>query len=102
MIWDLTMAFGLLSAYGSLGEDPSWKSCHNQETGIDLDGNSTSHRDTAALHFIWKPDAKDYNQHFITNCSQLEENNYFWWKSVWKDCPVKQEGCFAFIALKLW
>lgn len=55
-----------------------------------------------ALHFIWKPDAKDYNKHFITNCSQLEENNYFWWKSVWKDCPVKQEGCFAFIALKLW
>lgn len=45
------MAFGLLSAYGWLGEDPPWKSCHNQRTAIDLDGNSTSHQDTAARHY---------------------------------------------------
>ena len=78
---------------------------------IDLDGNSTSHQDTGwpwllqtcctALRFLWKPGAKDYNQCFITDSSQLEPTSYFWWKSVQKDFPVKQEARCTFKA-QIW
>lgn len=103
MNWDLTMASGLLSAYGWLGEDPSWKSCHNQRTGIDLDGNSTSHQDTAAWHYT------SFGSLMLRTTINTPSQTAVNWnkpiifdeKSVRKDFPVKQEGCFAFKARKL-
>jgi len=69
------VAFGLLSADGCLGED----TCPTtfSRTGISLDAKSTSDQDTiwlcllqtscAASHLLWKPGAKDYTKHCITD-----------------------------------
>lgn len=110
MNWAIIMAFGFLSADGCFGEDPSWISCCNQQKCHRLrweqhftPGHQLAVPPADLLHGITlgKPGATDYKQCFITDSSQLEQTSYFWWRSVQKDFPVKQEACSTFKA-QIW